>query len=81
MDEKEYLIETLNSLRNEMSHLWGAVFVTCGGAITLFTTGYRSEKLMFIILGLVLAIMFINAYMIRRDEVKDILKKIRKGDQ
>lgn len=81
MDEKEYLTEKLNSIRNEMSHLWGAVFVTGGGAITLFTTGYRNEKVVFIILGLIFALIFLNAYIVRRDEVKDILDRIKRGGQ
>jgi hypothetical protein len=81
MNKDEYLIETLNSLRNEMSHIWGAVFVTGGGAITLFTTGYKGEKVIFIVLGLFFAIIFMNAYMIRRKEVVAILKKIKRGGQ
>lgn len=80
MDEKEYLVEKLNSIRNEMSHLWGAAFLMGGGAITLFTTGYSNEKLIFIISGVFFSLIFANAYMIRRDEVKDILKILRKGD-
>ena len=81
MDAKEYLTETLNSLRNEMSHLWGAVFVTGGGAITLLTTGYKSEKVIFIVFGLIFALIFMNAYMVRRNEVVDILNRIKRGGQ
>ena len=28
--------ERLNCIRNEMTHLWGGVFVTAGGSIALF---------------------------------------------
>lgn len=82
MDEKEYLAEKLNSIRNEMSHCWGAVFVIGGGTFTMgLTTSYKDGKIILVLLGALMTIMFINAYMIRRDEIKDILKEMKKGGQ
>lgn len=82
MDEKEYLTEKLNSIRNEMSHIWGGIFVIGGGTFTLgLTTSYKDEKIILVLLGIFMTILFINAYMIRRDEIKDILKEIKKGGQ
>lgn len=40
----EYLSEKIGALKNEMSHIWGAVFVTGGGSITLATTGLNALK-------------------------------------
>lgn len=33
--DKIFEVEKLNSIRNEMTHLWGSIFVTAGGTIAL----------------------------------------------
>lgn len=66
MDEKEYLVEKLNSIRNEMSHLWGAIFVIGGGTFTFAVTEMTTLKTIFIALGIPLAILFINAYFFKK---------------
>lgn len=78
MDENEYLVEKLNSIRNEMSHCWGAAFVTGGGVFTLAVTEMNLLKLLFIVLGLPLTILFINAYFLRRRDLFYVLNKLNK---
>ena len=81
MDEN-YLKEKLNSIRSEMNHLWTGMLVTFGGAIGFMTVENMTIlKLVFILLGIFMGILFINAYMIRRTELKNIIKLIKKEDK
>lgn len=79
MDEK-YITEKLNSIRNEMSHMWGIVFVSVGGAFTLLATPWNVYKVTFAIFMLVLTALFINAYFNRRSELLDILKRLKQEE-
>lgn len=81
MNDDNYMVEKLNSIRNEMSHLWGGIFITGGGAITLATTGYGNIKIVFIILGILMSSLFINAYFIRRGELLNILNELNKEEK
>lgn len=73
---KECLIEKIGAIKNEMSHIWGAIFVTGGGAITLMFTEVNGLKLTFIILGFLFAMLFTNAYVIRKQELMNYLKEL-----
>lgn len=73
---KESLIEKIGAIKNEMSHIWGAAFVLGGGTVTLITTGVDVLKSAFVISGVVLTVLFINAYFIRRQELKRFLKEL-----
>jgi len=48
--DNDYIAEKLNSIRNEMSHLWGGAFVTGGGTFTLLSTSLNNLKIAFVIL-------------------------------
>lgn len=72
----ESLIEKIGAIKNEMSHVWGAAFVLGGGTITLITTGLNNLKWVFVILGALLTILFLNAYAIRRQELMNYLKEL-----
>ena len=80
MDEN-YLKEKLNSIHTEMNHLWTGMLVTFGGMVGFIVfenkTIYSNS---FVVLGAVLGLLFLNAYIVRRIELKDILKQIKKGD-
>lgn len=76
MDEK-YLTEKLNSIRNEMSHLWGTVFVTLGGAFTLVSTPFSVVRLVLAFISFCVTGIFINAYFLRRDELLNILHGLK----
>lgn len=76
----EYLVEKIGAVKNEMSHIWGGVFVTGGGSITLATTGLNALKWTFIILGVLLTILFINAYITKRIELMSFLKELKEDN-
>ena len=80
MNEK-YLSEKIGIIKNEMSHIWGGIFITGGGSITIATTGYTSVKIVLIILGLLMATIFINAYFIRQIELFKILKQLKNEEE
>ena len=70
--EEIFEVEKLNCIRNEMTHLWGSIFVTSGGVIALVLSEFNILKLFFIIFGTLLSLVMINAYFIRRTEVMNI---------
>ena len=76
-----YLTEKANCLRNEMNHLWGAMFITGGGAIGFAVIETKNLWIYcFMILGALMAIVFLNAYMTRRIELMQIVNEIKKGE-
>lgn len=75
--ENIFEVEKLNSIRNEMTHLWGSVFVTAGGTIALILEHNKSAlTYLFIIAGFLFTLLMVNAYFIRRNEVVKILKDL-----
>ncbi len=70
-------VEKLNSIRNEMTHLWGSVFVTAGGAIALFLNSPSLVNYVLGVAGIIISIIMANAYFIRRNEVVKILKDLQ----
>ena len=64
-----------------MSHLWGGSFVMGGGAITLAITSPNILKSALALLGLVMTILFMNAYFLRKQEVLDILNELKQEDK
>lgn len=75
----ESLIEKIGAIKNEMSHIWGGIFVIGGGSITLMFGEVNPLKMFFIVVGIFLTTLFINAYAIRRQELMNYLKKIEEG--
>ena len=71
-------VEKLNSIRNEMTHLWGSVFVTAGGSIDLFLNSSSLVNYVLGVAGIIISIIMANAYFIRRNEVVKILKSLEK---
>ena len=79
--EESYLKEKANSIRNEMNQVWGAAFITGGGAFGLSIVENKTTWIIFlIILGIIWAIIFINAYMVRRNQLIEIVKLLQKGE-
>ena len=77
--EENYIKEKANSLRNEMNRLWTAMLVTAGGAIGFSVFEYKNFLVyLFIISGIIMTILFINAYMNRRNELQNILTILNK---
>lgn len=73
-----YINERLNCIRNEMSHLWGTVFVLGGGSIMLIFNFVNTASIFLAICGLILSLLCLNAYFLRRTEVFIILKELEK---
>ena len=75
--ENIFEVEKLNSIRNEMTHLWGSVFVTAGGSIALFLNSPCLVNYVLGVAGIIIFIIMANAYFIRRNEVVKILKDLQ----
>ena len=59
-----------------MTHLWGGVFIVGGGAIALLLNGNSIVHYILGILGILLSLIFINAYFVRRNEVVKIVNDL-----
>ena len=67
--------EKLNCMRNEMTHLWGSVFLIAGGSVSaLFTFSTRGYVIGAV--GIILALALLNAYFIRREETLRIVNSM-----
>lgn len=78
----DYTLEKLNSIRNEMSHFWGGIFITGGGAFTIISTAsLNSTKVIITILGVIMMLVFINAYIMRRTELLNILQELKQENE
>lgn len=75
--DNDYLVEKIGAVKNEMSHIWGGIFVTGGGSITLMFTEANIFKWVFIAVGIMLTILFINAYITKRIELINFLKELK----
>lgn len=69
-------VERLNSIRNEMTHLWGSVFILGGGSVAFIVLNPSPVKYFLGIIGIAVAMMLLNAYFIRRVELLNILKAL-----
>ena len=71
---ENYLKEKLNSIRYEMNYLWTGVLVTIGGTISFSIIENKTIWLYgCMISGLIMGLLFFNAFMIRRAEIKNII--------
>jgi len=73
---EQKISEKLNCIRNEMTHLWGSVFLILGGSVSMVF--YNRSLLAYMIggFGVFIAAMLAYAYFIRRDETLRIINKI-----
>ncbi len=72
---KDAIKERLNSIRNEMTHIWGTVFVIGGGSLALLKE-HSILSLIVGIIGLLAAGLFFNTYFLRRNEVFNLLQQL-----
>lgn len=68
--------EKLNSIRNEMTHLWGSIFIVGGGSLALLLNNSGIKDYIIGIIGIFLTMIFINAYFVRRYEVVKIVNNL-----
>ena len=65
-----------------MNHLWTGMLVTFGGMVGFITIENRTFlTYLFIALGAVFGLLFLNAYMERRIEIRNIINNIKKEDR
>ena len=77
--EESYIKEKANSLRNEMNHIWGAIFVIGGGSVGFSIIENKTVLIyFFLILGIFWTVVFINAYFIKRTELLKTVNELRK---
>lgn len=79
MEEEKRINEKLNCIRNEMTHLWGSVFIIGGGSFSLILNGSTSKEFLAGAIGTIIAVIFAYAYFIRREETLRIVNNI--GDK
>ena len=68
--------EKLNSIRNEMTHLWTSFFIVGGGSVTLILNKPNFAIAVCAVIGVFISIVFFNAYIIRRTELLKLLKNL-----
>jgi predicted membrane channel-forming protein YqfA (hemolysin III family) len=78
MITESYIKETIANLRNEMTHIWGAVFIIGGGTLSLFWTEDSVGKWVTIAMGIFFTLIFLNAYLIRVADVEKITNMLLK---
>jgi len=71
------LQEKLNSIRNEMSHLWGAMFIVGGGSLAMLLNGSSVIYYILSFLGIIITLVFFNNYFSRRNELFQMFKELR----
>lgn len=69
-------VEKLNSIRNEMTHLWGSVFILGGGSIAFVMNKPSISTYIIGFVGIIIAILFFNAYFVRRVEMFKMLESL-----
>lgn len=75
--DTSYLRGKANCLRNEMNHIWGAIFIMGGGAIGFSVFEPKNILvIIYIALGIFLTTIFINGYMVRRNQLTQIVKEL-----
>lgn len=73
------IAEKLNSIRNEMTHLWGSVFILGGGSIALFLDTFSLKNWLLGFIGIILAILLFNTYFLRRVELQKMIKNMEEN--
>ena len=68
--------EKLNSIRNEMTHLWTSFFIVGGGSLTLILSKPTFVIAVCAVIGVFISIVFLNAYIMRRTELLKLLKNL-----
>lgn len=70
------LEKKIDAIIAEQGWLWGSIFITGGGSFTLFITNNTLIGRICSVIGVVLCILFINAFFIRRNELIKALEQL-----
>ena len=74
----DYIKEKLTSIRNEMNHIWSAMFLLGGSSLAILFNNQSFVNYILSLAGLVFSVLFLNAYFIRRAEIMKYLKNLRR---
>lgn len=69
--------EKLTCIRNEMTHLWGSVFILGGGSISLMLQYPSFKRYLLAAAGIITALILTYAYFIRREETIKIVNEFK----
>lgn len=75
----DYIKEKLTSIRNEMNHIWSAMFLLGGSSLAILFNNPSFVNYILSLAGLVFSVLFLNAYYIRRAEIMKYLKNLRRN--
>ena len=64
----------------EQGYLWTAIFIAGGGGVTLFLTSSTFTGKIFGFLGILLSIIFLNAFFTRRDKIVKMIKNVEEKE-
>ena len=67
----------LNMIAKEMDHLWNGMFIVGGGASALVISEPCVLKIVISIIGFLLAILFLNAYLTKRIIINRFINETR----
>lgn len=64
----------------EQGYLWTAISIAGGGGVTLFLTSSTFTGKIFGFLGILLSIIFLNAFFTRRDKIVKMIKNLEEKE-
>ncbi|GBF23250.1 hypothetical protein tpqmel_0654 [Candidatus Gastranaerophilus sp. (ex Termes propinquus)] len=76
--DKKYETELINSLKNEMNHLWVTATVTMGGSLVFMCGEYSPGLKILGGVGFIVSLLLLNAYLARRTAITNTLNKLGK---
>ncbi len=76
----DLIVQKIGIIKNEMTHLWNALIVVIGGTLGLFLVPYSLKTLSLIIIGIVMFFLLVNAYILRRNILFELLSQMNKEE-
>ncbi len=77
---KDALKKEIDYQINIKNNLWTALIVSVSGTLSLLFNTDNITKLIFVIIGLIFTVLFINGYFKRNDIIEDLIKKLNKEE-
>ncbi len=73
----DYIKEKLTSIRNEMNHIWSAMFLLGGSSLAFIAYEPNVLRIILGMFGIVFFCLLFNAYFIKRIELVKLISKYR----
>lgn len=74
---KEAIQKEIDCLRDVKTHLWHALIVSSGGTIALLFNLDHWLKALFLVIGTLFSIAFLNGYFKNDDRINKLIKKLK----